>query len=180
MLSIFFIGLALSMDALSLAVGIGSIKLTQNQKIRLSVLVGSMHFIMPIMGLVIGEWFISPFGINLDILEVIIYIYVGIIMIKEKDKKNKKIQYNLINSLVFALSVSLDSFTVGLVLRTETLNIWHAASTFSMCSASLTYIGLLLGEYAVKLFKNKAPIVGAVILFILAIVNVVEYFLVFI
>ena len=54
MLSIFSIGLALSMDAFSLSLSIGINKISNIDKIKISVIIGLMHFIMPLFGVIIG------------------------------------------------------------------------------------------------------------------------------
>ena len=55
MLSIFFIGIALSMDAFSIALSIGTNNLSKKSIVLTITLVGLMHFIMPQLGLMLGN-----------------------------------------------------------------------------------------------------------------------------
>ena len=48
--------------------------------------------------------------------------------------------------LLFALAVSLDSFSVGIGLKALTNNYIIAVTIFSLTSFIFTYIGLLLGK----------------------------------
>ena len=53
MLSIFLIGLALSMDAFSISLSIGLNNISKLKRIFIPIIVGIMHFIMPLQILVI-------------------------------------------------------------------------------------------------------------------------------
>lgn len=176
MLSIFFIGLALSMDAFSLALGMGTVKSNKIQKIIMAILVGVMHFSMPILGIFISDKLSSVFQLNFSIFIIIIFIYTGIVMIFEKKDINKVIKYNILNMLLLSFSVSVDSFSVGLGLQAYSINFLIPSIVFFICSFSITYIGLVIGEYSIKHLKEKAPILGGIIFLILAIVNIIRYF----
>lgn len=176
MLSIFLIGLALSMDAFSLSLGFGTTIIPKNKKLHIALLVGIMHFFMPLLGIYISDKLGTIFEINFSILIIIIFIYAGIIMIKDLNSKEKSLNYSYINMLILSFSVSVDSFSIGLVLQTYNLKFLLPSTIFFLCSFSITYIGLTIGEYSTKYLKTKAPILGATIFFILAIVNIIKYF----
>lgn len=84
MLSIFLIGLALSMDAFSLTLSLGINQISIINKIKISLMIGLMHFIMPLMGVIIGTNIIYNFDINADLFVIIIFIIVGLLIILEK------------------------------------------------------------------------------------------------
>ncbi|NLL01976.1 MAG: hypothetical protein GX265_03030 [Mollicutes bacterium] len=176
MLSIFFIGLALSMDAFSLALGLGTSQISKLQKIILPLLVGIMHFIMPVLGLIISDRLSSIFQINFRFLVIIIFLYLGLVMILENKELNKIIKYSIFNLLTLAFSVSVDSFSVGLSLKAYDIKIFMPSFIFFICSMIITYLGLVIGEYSTKHLKEKAPILGGMIFIILAIVNIIKYF----
>ena len=54
-LNILLIGIALSMDTFSLSLGVGTYNLEKKKCLTLSLLVGLMHFIMPLLGNVVGD-----------------------------------------------------------------------------------------------------------------------------
>lgn len=176
MLSIFFIGLALSMDAFSLALGLGTSKISKMQKIILSSLVGIMHFVMPMLGLIISDRLSTIFQVNFRLLVIIIFLYLGLVMILEKKELNKIIKYSIFNLITLSFSVSVDSFSVGLSLKAYDTKIFIPSLVFFVCSSIITYFGLIIGEYSIKCLKEKVPLLGGLIFIILAIVNIIKYF----
>lgn len=175
MLSIFLIGLALSMDAFSLSLSIGTNKINNFDKIKISIIIALMHFIMPLTGVIIGINIFNKMKINTDIILIIIFIIVGITMLLEKEENRKILNYNLFTIFLLALGVSFDSFSIGLGLNFITNNIFLSICIFALCSGVISYIGFYIGEYCVYLFKSKASYIGVLILFALAIVKIKDY-----
>lgn len=169
-LSIILVGIALSMDTFSLSLGIGAFNITNKKAIKLSLIVGSMHFLMPFIGMLIGDKLIEWFSLKCDILLGIILLIIAIEMIIDLIRhEEEKFNLSLIGMLFFALGVSLDSFSVGLGIKAITDNIYLAMIIFSICSATFTYIGLIVGKFANKLIGRYANILGIIILLILSI-----------
>lgn len=176
MLSIFLIGLALSMDAFSLAIGIGTTNISNRNKQILSLMVAIMHFIMPNLGLYLGDQLFRFLEINVDILMIIIFAYLGITMFINRHETKAIVRDSVISYLIIAFSVSIDSFSIGLGLMSITDHHLIAALVFAFCSGVITYLGLLIGEYSIKLLEEKAATLGSIILMLLAIVNTIEHF----
>ncbi|MDD4706300.1 MAG: manganese efflux pump [Bacilli bacterium] len=176
MLSIFLIGLALSMDAFSLALSIGINKIRNIDKIKISIIIGIMHFIMPLLGVIIGTNIIYNLNINPDIFVILILLIVGILILFEKKEDKKILTYNIFTIFILALGVSFDSFSIGLGLIAITNNILLSIITFALCSGIISFGGLFIGELCANKFENKAPYIAAFILFTLAIVKIMEYF----
>ena len=63
-LNILLIGVALSMDTFSLSLGVGTYNLEKRKSLQLAILVGIMHFIMPLLGNVVGEKIMHFFELN--------------------------------------------------------------------------------------------------------------------
>lgn len=176
MLSIFFIGIALSMDAFSIALSIGTTNISKKNVFIIVTLVGLMHFIMPQLGLLMGNQIYNYININPKLIISLILYYLVIIMYFDKTNKNVNIE-SFINIFLFAFSVSLDSFSVGLGLKGLTEHYFLASIVFSICALCITYIGLILGKYSLKVLKSKAKYVGVVLLFIIATVNLCQLFI---
>jgi len=174
MLSIFFIGLAVSMDAFSLSISIGTTNINNRQKRTLAMFIAIMHFIMPQIGLLFGYQIFRILPINIIIFNIIIFIYLGIIMLIKKADNQSCFKYSLLNSFILAIGVSIDSFSIGLGLDAITRHYYIAGLIFASLSGVISYIGLLLGERILYLFKERARILGAILLFILAIVNLIK------
>ncbi|MCM1053050.1 MAG: manganese efflux pump MntP family protein [Ruminococcus sp.] len=172
--SVILIGIALSMDTFSLSLGIGIFKRDRKIAFKLAMVVGCMHFIMPFLGMLLGNSLIKLLEINIDILLGFILIIIAIQMLIDLVKKEEN-KFNLSNIgiFLFALGVSLDSFSVGLGIKAITDNIYLAMGIFALCSFTFTYIGIVIGEYANKIMGTYANIIGIIILFVLGLVHII-------
>ena len=70
--SLLSIGIALSMDTFSLSLSIGTLNLDNKKILTISSIIGIMHFLMPVMGLIIGK----------QILQILIFIRMRSIIYK--------------------------------------------------------------------------------------------------
>lgn len=172
--SIILIGIALSMDTFSLSLSVGILDVNNKQAFNLSLIVGIMHFIMPFIGMFLGNKLIKFLELKADILLGVILLLIAIQMFIDLIKK-EELSFNLsfMGMFLFALGVSLDSFSVGIGLEALTHNIYLAMLIFSICSFSFTFFGVILGRYASKIMGTYANILGIIILFILGISHLI-------
>ena len=172
--SIILIGIALSMDTFSLSLGVGMFNVSNKKALKLAGIVGLMHFIMPFLGMMLGEQLIHIFEIKYDILLGFILIIIALqMLINIIRHEEEKFNLSLIGMFVFAFGVSLDSFSLGLGLKAITSNIYLAMSVFAICSALFTYFGVVVGRFANKLLGTYANILGAIILFVLGLMHLI-------
>ena len=168
--SIILIGIALSMDTFSLSLGVGMFNTNNKQALRLALIVGLMHFIMPFLGTILGTKITELLELNCDILLGIILIFIAGQMIIDLIKgEEASFNLNIWGMFLFAFGVSLDSFSVGLGLKAITSNIYLAMIIFSICSFSFTFMGVVIGRYANKILGVYASILGILILLILGV-----------
>ena len=172
--TILLIGISLSMDAFSLALVYGIIGMSKKEKIILSIIVGIYHFFMPLIGLYFGTLIDNISFINLHIIASIILIYIGIDLIISNIKKEEILTISNLGFLMFGLSVSIDSLTVGIGLKAITSNYLISSITFSVSSLLFTYLGLILGNIIGKKIGNYAKIIGGIILIIIAIIMFIK------
>lgn len=162
---ILLLAFSLSMDAFSLSLAYGTLNFESKMKKRLSLSVGIFHFIMPILGMSVKYYLKDFFHISLDIITFVIFVYIGMTMIINKDTENKiEFDMYLKNILLFSIAVSLDSFTVGLALNDFIL---LAPLIFSLFSMIFTYLGLNIGERLHKKYGRMATILGGIIFIVL-------------
>lgn len=168
------IAVSLSMDAFSLSLAYGTLNLKQEYMKKISITVGVFHFFMPLIGLTIGKIILNLIPINPDIIVCIVLTFIGIEMIIDsfKEEENIKIM-NYKEILLFALAVSLDSFSVGIGLEAITNNYIIAVTIFSITSLIFTYIGLLLGKKINKLIGKISTIIGGIVLITIGIIYIV-------
>ncbi len=175
-LTIFTIAVALSMDTFSLSLGIGTGSISKKRCLLFSIIVGIMHFIMPLVGNVIGNKLVQIFMLKSNFLLGLILIYLAITMLIEVIKPNDKPKNtNLFNMFLFALGVSIDSFSTGIGLSAITDNMLLAVVIFSITSFCFTYIGLLIGKYANRLLGIYATVFGAILLILIGIFHLCKY-----
>lgn len=165
LLTIFSIGIALSMDAFSLSLGIGTFNISNKKALLLSSIVGIMHFIMPFLGVILGAKLINIFSLDSNFLLGMILIAISIEMLFDLLKKEEKsINLSFLGMLLFAFGVSLDSFSTGIGLTAITNNIFMAMTIFTICSFSFTFMGLTIGKYTNKLLGVYSSLIGSVLL----------------
>ncbi len=139
---------ALGMDAFSVGLGMGLIKLRTRQIFLIGVTIGFFHIWMPLVGMIIGRVLSDKFGMFATYAGGILLFLLGGQMIYASFKKGeesliKPVGFGLI---VFALSVSLDSFSVGLSLGIFGARTALTIALFGIMSMVLTWTGLLLGR----------------------------------
>lgn len=165
------IGISLSMDAFSLALIYGTQSISKKNKIILSIIVGIYHFVMPLLGVFLGNIILKYLVINLSIVVSIIFLFIGIEMIISSIKDDSHdFVVSIFGFLIFGLSVSIDSFTTGIGLNVINNNYLEVSSIFCIVSGSFTYLGLILGNKLGSIFGKLSMIIGGVILIILGII----------
>lgn len=162
----FFIGIGLSMDTFSLSLSIGTTNPNNRSIVKTSITVGFFHFFMPIIGYIIGLYFNTKIN-NTNILTSIIFILLAIEIYRNRNEKEKSI-LTIINILLIALSVSLDSFSVGIALGLNNELIYIASTIFSIISSIFTYLGLTLGKKLNSKYKNISTYIGIILLILVA------------
>ncbi len=169
----FAIALALSMDAFSISICMTTSNLLNKRKMFIfTILVGILHFVMPLLGNYIG----LAISINLEKIANyilgIIFLILGIEVLNSKEKEEiPKINYLYL--AIIAITVSIDSFTVGLGLSLTHEYTYISSMIFSIVSFSFTILGLTIGKYLNEKIEKKATIIGGILLIMLSI----KYFL---
>ncbi len=159
----------LSVDAFSLAVIYGMNQIGKKKTIILSILVGLFHFFMPYIGSLIGINLLTVFVDKANFIAGSVFLIIALEMLSSLKEEEKIMSLSkFYHLLFFAFTVSLDSFSVGIVLSLEHEKTILAGFIFSIISAIFTYLGLKLGKLVSKKYSNKATIVGAWILIILS------------
>ncbi|MDF2699831.1 MAG: hypothetical protein K0Q49_1387 [Haloplasmataceae bacterium] len=173
------IGLALSIDAFMLSLVFGSTFKRKLESIFTSFIVGFFHFFMPILGYYLTTLVFTKINLTyyleskLNFIAFLILIILGIMMIIKKEDGEVFNKRNLFNKLLFAFSVSVDSFLTGIALKTmQNINIIFVAIIFAFVSCTLTFIGLSIGKKtAEKLLHLRLDFYAGIIMIILAIIT---------
>lgn len=140
--------LALGMDAFSVGLGMGMYNLRLRQIFKIGITIGLFHVWMPLVGMLAGKFLSEKFGAFATIIGGLLLVILGIQMIWASLKKGEEkvitpIGFGLI---LFALSVSLDSFSVGLTLGIYGAKTIMVILCFGIVATVQTWAGLLLGR----------------------------------
>lgn len=172
-ISLLFIGISLSMDTFSISLSIGSFNTSKKKMLILGSVVGIMHFFMPLIGNIFGSKIVNYLNINVNLLLGLILLFIAIEMIIGLWKKEEEyFNLNIINILLISISVSLDSLSTGFGLKAITDDILLASFIFSICAASFTFMGLLIGKYSNEKLGIYGNILGIIILIIISIYHI--------
>lgn len=171
---VIIIAVSLSMDAFSLSLAYGTLNMKKKEIQILSIIVGIYHFFMPLIGMFIGTTILKILPISPDTIVFIVLCFIGIQMIFETFKQDCKISLMKFSELlIFGLAVSIDSFSVGLGLKTIYENVYISAFIFSLSSALFTYLGLYLGKKINDWIGKISTLLGGIALMIIGIIYVI-------
>ena len=169
------IGISLSMDTFSLSLSLGTFNIAKKKSVLFSCVVGFFHFVMPMLGLALGTTIERFLIVNPDKLLFIIFLFIAIEMIVDLiSKEEKKYDFSILNMIIYAFSVSIDSLTVGIGISKIVSFPILASLIFSFTSALFTMTGLLIGQYSCKKLGKISKIIGLTIIIILSIVHLLK------
>lgn len=167
---ILLIAISLSMDAFSVAIIYGTLHFNRNKILIISILTGLFHFLMPIIGYFLGKQIFNKLPISPSFLAGMIFLILAVQMLLSLDKKEEIIEFiGIISFFLFAFSVSIDSFSIGISLGAITNNLLLATTIFSVTSFIFTYIGFKLGNRLKEVYGRYATLVSSLVLLALSI-----------
>lgn len=182
---ILLIGLGVSADAfaVSMCKGVEMKKFILKYALLIALFFGGFQMLMPLIGWGAGSLFQKyitsvdhwiAFGLLLILGGKMIYD--GIF---DKDKKEegeeKPLQLGLVTLLVMAVATSIDALAVGVTFAFLSVNIWLAISVIGATTFTFSLIGVGIGVKVGDKFKNKAEIIGGVILILLGVKILLEH-----
>lgn len=176
LINVIIIAVGLSMDAFSLAMLYGTLNFDQRKTLTLAGAVGVFHFFMPLLGNLIGLIILSLLPIKPNAVVGIIFMMISIQMLLSSFKEEEIVDLKgIIAIILFAFTVSIDSFSVGITLSFVARNYLLSVSIFSIVSFLFTYIGLSIGGKLTQKFGKWSTIMGGIILFFLSIAYLFFY-----
>ena len=158
------------MDAFALSFAYGILNIRKKLALITSIIVGIFHFIMPLLGNLFGNYIFENVSISPKYVMFIVFFILSINMFLSFFEKDKRlINLNVIGVILFAFSVSLDSFSVGLGLSYLSDNIILSSLIFCIISATITNLGFVLGKKISDKYGKYPSFIGAIILFLYSI-----------
>jgi len=157
---------ALGMDAFSVSLGLGLQKLRLKRIAAIGLVVGAFHVVMPFVGIAFGKVISQQFGGWAELLAGMLLVGIGAQMFFSafKDKQEMLFQPVGFGLMLFAFTVSLDSFSVGLSLGMFQAKTVLIVAMFGITSVFLTWGGLLLGKKVRGILGKYSELLGGSIL----------------
>ena len=174
--TIAMIALALGFDAFSLGIGIGLKGIRYLHILRMGVIVGLFHMIMPIGGMLMGKMMSSVLGEWAVLGAGLLLILLGVHMIINSFKKDEAPMFNYHSFwglLLLAFSVSVDSFSVGITLGMFQLPLWLTVLLFGCFGAGMSMLGLTVGRRVGHTLGDYGELLGGIILIVFGVYFVV-------
>ncbi len=171
LITIMIMALALGMDAFSISLGMGMYRLRLRQVFNIGMTVGIFHIFMPLLGILAGRFLSEKFDTIAGFIGGGLLLVLGLQMIiaslkKESESLLTPVGFGLI---LFALSVSLDSFSVGLSLGIYGAKTWLVLICFGAGAMLLSWLGLFIGRRVQDWLGKYSEILGGAILILFGI-----------
>jgi putative Mn2+ efflux pump MntP len=164
-LMIFLIGLSLSMDTFSLSLSLGTLNISKRRIVIYSLLVGVFHFFLPLLGYCLSNTLKNIITISGNRLLMIVFVFLAVSMlINLFSKEEKEYHFNLIDMFIMALSVSIDSFTIGIGLFFTIKTVLLCCLIFFVLSFAFTILGFALGIICKYRFGKVANLIGLILI----------------
>ncbi len=168
-IDLILLGIVIASNNLSFALGLGALG-TDKYHLRIVLVFTIVEFVIPLVGLFIGQFLKSFLSDIADLIGSLILIGFGIYTIystfKTKSQKEKTIRIvtTVKSLLLIALGLSLDNLLVGFSLGLKDVNPLELASFIGFFSMIFTFIGLKTGKFVKQSLGKYVQVFAGIIL----------------
>ena len=182
LLSIFFIGIGLSMDACAVSLAKG-MSLDKKDLLKYAFILafafGFFQALMPAIGYFAGIRFTEYIQAFDHWIAFILLSFIGINMIREgkeeKEDNEKSTSLAFKDVLILAIATSIDALAVGVSFAFLKVNLLEAVLTIGCTTFILSFISVLFGKKLGSLFEKYAEYLGGTILILLGFKILIEH-----
>ncbi|GGF95831.1 manganese efflux pump MntP [Paenibacillus aceti] len=167
-MTILFMAIALGMDAFSLGIGVGVNGVRRRDVLRIVMTVSCFHILMPVLGIFTGHYVGELLGYLTRFVSGGLLLLLGGHMIYSslRSEANHIINYRSWPGIfLFSLSVSVDSFSVGVSLGMFHSDLLLTVLAFGLFGGLMSLFGLVLGRGVSRNLGDYGEAVGGSILF---------------
>ena len=177
-IDVFFIALAVSMDAFSVAIckGLSTSKINYKHALITGLFFGLFQALMPFIGYVLGTQFKDYITVLIPFVALILLSIIGIKMIKESFNECEQIdnRFDLKTMLMLSVATSIDALAVGITFACLQVQIVRAINLIGITTFTFSFIGVLIGNVLGAKFKNKAELFGGIVLILIGLKIFIE------
>jgi putative Mn2+ efflux pump MntP len=172
MLEVFFLAIALSMDAFAVSIGLGAKHKKEPKKMALmaAVYFGLFQAIMPFFGYWAGKGILGWVAAYAPWVAFFLLLLIGLKMIYESfntgiENELKNITHQVM--LVLAIATSIDAMAAGFALNLLNVNVLISCVVIGVTTFFFSYVGVFVGEKSGTKLENKAELFGGIVLILI-------------
>jgi putative Mn2+ efflux pump MntP len=167
-LIILALGLAADAFAVSLSSGLLIKNFKINKALKIALFFGGFQYLMPLIGWVGGLFFRDLLvNINHWIAFILLSLIGGKMIYESLAAEDEEERFNPIDTYTLfglAIATSIDSLAVGFSLSVIQTSILQAATIIGVITFILSFMGVFIGHTFGGVFKEKAELLGGLVL----------------
>lgn len=180
LIELFLIAVGLSMDAFAVSVckGLAMPKCTFKKAAIVGLWFGGFQALMPAIGYVLGAQFQETIASIDHWIAFVLLALIGGNMIHEaldNDEEEADASLDVKTMFLLAVATSIDALAIGITFAFLKVNIIPAVCFIGIVTFIISFAGVKIGNVFGARYKNKAEIVGWVILILLGLKILLEH-----
>ena len=180
LIELFLIAVGLSMDAFAVSVckGLAMPKCTFKKVAIVGLWFGGFQALMPAIGYVLGAQFQETIASIDHWIAFVLLALIGGNMIHEaldNDEEEADASLDVKTMFLLAVATSIDALAIGITFAFLKVNIIPAVCFIGIVTFIISFAGVKIGNVFGARYKNKAEIVGGIILILLGLKILLEH-----
>lgn len=180
LIELFLIAVGLSMDAFAVSVckGLAMPKCTFKKAAIVGLWFGGFQALMPAIGYILGAQFQEAIASIDHWIAFVLLALIGGNMIHEaldNDEEEADASLDVKTMFLLAVATSIDALAIGITFAFLKVNIIPAICFIGIVTFIISFAGVKIGNVFGARYKNKAEIVGGVILILLGLKILLEH-----
>ena len=180
LIELFLIAVGLSMDAFAVSVckGLAMPKCTFKKVAIVGLWFGGFQALMPAIGYILGAQFQEAIASIDHWIAFVLLALIGGNMIHEaldNDEEEADASLDVKTMFLLAVATSIDALAIGITFAFLKVNIIPAVCFIGIVTFIISFAGVKIGNVFGARYKNKAEIVGGIILILLGLKILLEH-----
>ena len=180
LIELFLIAVGLSMDAFAVSVckGLAMPKCTFKKAAIVGLWFGGFQALMPAIGYILGAQFQEAIASIDHWIAFVVLALIGGNMIHEaldNDEEEADASLDVKTMFLLAVATSIDALAIGITFAFLKVNIIPAVCFIGIVTFIISFAGVKIGNVFGARYKNKAEIVGGIILILLGLKILLEH-----
>ena len=180
LIELFLIAVGLSMDAFAVSVckGLAMPKCTFKKAAIVGLWFGGFQALLPAIGYILGAQFQEAIASIDHWIAFVLLALIGGNMIHEaldNDEEEADASLDVKTMFLLAVATSIDALAIGITFAFLKVNIIPAVCFIGIVTFIISFAGVKIGNVFGARYKNKAEIVGGVILILLGLKILLEH-----